>query len=104
TPEQREELERTKEEVKELEERLAEAERRRKELLDRVPNPPAEDTPDGLTDEDAVEVRRFGEPPSFDFPTRDHVELAQVYGWIELERAARVSGSRFVYRIGDVAL
>src|SRR5204862_1378805 len=74
------------------------------ELLDRVPNPPDEETPDGFTDEDAVEIRRVGEPPSFDFPARDHLALAEVYGWIDLERAAKVSGARFAYRIGDVAL
>ncbi len=104
TPEQLAELERIKGELKELEEQLADAERRRKDLLARVPNPPDEATPDGSTDEDAVEIRRVGQPRSFDFPTRDHVELAQIYGWIDLERGARVSGSRFVYRIGEVAL
>jgi len=104
TPEQLAELERVKQELQGLEERLAAAEARRKELLDRVPNPPDEATPDGDTDEDAVEIRRWGEPPSFDFPARDHLALAEVYGWIDLERAAKVSGARFAYRIGDVAL
>src|SRR5512133_1682182 len=79
-------------ELQPLEEQLAAAEARRKELLDRVPNPPDEATPDGFTDEDAVEIRRWGEPPSFDFPARDHLALAEVYGWIDLERAAKVSG------------
>jgi seryl-tRNA synthetase len=60
--------------------------------------------PDGETDEDAVEIRRWGEPPSFDFPVRDHLDLAQASGWIDPERAAKVSGTRFVYRVGDVAL
>jgi seryl-tRNA synthetase len=104
TPEQLAELERVKQELQGLEEQLAAAEARRKELLDRVPNPPDEATPDGDTDEDAVEIRRWGEPPSFDFPARDHLALAEVYGWIDLERAAKVSGARFAYRIGDVAL
>ncbi len=104
TPEQLAELERVKQELQRLEGQLAEAEARRDELLLRVPNPPDEATPDGDTEEDAVEIRRVGEPPSFDFPTRDHLELAAVYGWIDLERAAKVSGSRFAYRIGDVAL
>jgi seryl-tRNA synthetase len=104
TPEQLAELERMKQELQPLEEQLATAEARRKELLDRVPNPPDEATPDGFTDEDAVEIRRWGEPPSFDFPTRDHLALAEIYGWIDLERAAKVSGTRFAYRIGDVAL
>jgi seryl-tRNA synthetase len=103
-PEQLAELERVKQELQGLEEQLAAAEARRKELLDRVPNPPDEATPDGDTDEDAVEIRRWGDPPSFDFPARDHLALAEIYGWIDLERAARVSGARFAYRIGDVAL
>jgi seryl-tRNA synthetase len=102
TPEQLAELEKIKEELHSLEQQLAEAEVRRKELLDRVPNPPDEATPDGETEDDAVEVARHGEPPTFDFPVRDHVELSQ--GGIDLESGAKVSGSRFVYRKGDVAL
>jgi seryl-tRNA synthetase len=102
TPEQLAELERIKEELQSLEQQLAAAEARRKDLLNRVPNPPDEATPDGSTDEDAVEIRRWGDPPSFDFPVRDHLELAA--DGIDLERAAKVSGSRFAYRLGDVAL
>jgi seryl-tRNA synthetase len=104
TPEQLAELERVKEELKALEQRLASTDERRRELLERVPNPPDEATPDGFTEEDAVEIRRWGEPPSFDFPARDHLDLAAVYGWIDLERGAKVSGSRFAYRVGEVAL
>ena len=104
TPEQLEELEQVKVELQQLEEQLAAAEARRKDLLARVPNPPAEDTPDGFTDDDAVEVRRVGEPPAFGFPAKDHLDLAQVFGWIDTERAAKVSGSRFAYRVGDLAL
>jgi seryl-tRNA synthetase len=104
SPEEIEQLNRVKAELQRLEEQLATAEARRKELLDRIPNPPAEDTPDGFTDEDAVEIARVGEPPAFDFPAKDHLDLAQAHGWIDMERAAKVSGSRFAYRIGDVAL
>ena len=102
TPEQLEELERIKTELQSLEQQLAAAEGRRKELLDRVPNPPDESVPDGQTEEDAEEIRRWGEPPSFDFPVKDHLELAA--GGIDLERAAKVSGARFAFRTGDVAL
>jgi seryl-tRNA synthetase len=102
TPEQLQELERIKEELQGLEQQLAAAEARRKELLERVPNPPDEATPDGFTDDDAVEIRRWGDPPSFDFAVRDHLELAA--GGIDLERAAKASGARFAYRSGDVAL
>ena len=102
TPEQLAELERIKTELQSLEQQLAAAEGRRKELLDRVPNPPDESAPDGQTEEDAEEVRRWGEPPSVDFSVKDHLELAA--GGIYLERAAKVSGARFAFRIGDVAL
>jgi seryl-tRNA synthetase len=104
SPEELEELKQVKVELKRLEDELANAERARQALLDRVPNPPDVSAPDGFTEEDALEIRRVGEIPSFDFPTKDHVDLAQAYGWIDLERGARVSGSRFVYRTGDVAL
>ena len=104
TPEQLAELEQVKVELQALEDELAAAERRRTELLDRIPNPPDDETPDGFTEDDAVLVRQVGEPPAFDFPVRDHLDLAQVFGWIDMERAAKVSGARFAYRIGDVAL
>ena len=81
TPEQLTELEQVKAQLQGLEHQLAEAEAKRKELLDRVPNSPSDETPDGETEEDAVEIRRVGEPPSFDFPTKDHLELAAVHGW-----------------------
>jgi seryl-tRNA synthetase len=104
TPEQLTELTAIKAELQPLEADLAEASQRLQDLLDRVPNPPAEDTPDGAAEEDAVEVKVVGEPPSFDFEPRDHLDLSAAHGWIDVERGAKVSGSRFVYRVGDVAL
>ena len=104
TPEQIEELKEVKVDLRRLEDELAAAERKRQALLGQVPNPPDVSAPDGFTEEEAVEIRRVGEIPSFDFPVQDHIDLAQAYGWIDLERGARTSGSRFVYRIGDVAL
>jgi seryl-tRNA synthetase len=104
TPEQLEELKGVKELLQPLETGLSEAESRLQTLLDRVPNPPAEDSPDGDTEEDAVTIRQVGDPPSFDFEVRDHLELAAAHGWIDVERGAKVSGSRFVYRVGEVAL
>jgi seryl-tRNA synthetase len=104
TPELLEELKQVKVDLKRLEDELAEAESARRSLLDVIPNPPDSSVPDGLAEEDAVELRRVGDPPSFSFPARDHVDLSAEHGWIDLERGARVSGSRFVYRVGDVAL
>jgi len=49
-------------------------------------------------------VKTWGEPPQFSFEPRDHLELGSPRGWIDMERGARLSGSRFAYRIGDVAL
>jgi seryl-tRNA synthetase len=100
TPEELERLNRVKRELKEAEERLVEAEARRDELLARVPNPPDASAPDGFTDEDAVELRRVGEPRDFSFEPLDHLAL----GGIDMERGARVSGSRFAYRVGETAL
>ena len=100
TPEQLEELKGVKAELQQAEEELAEAERRRAALLDLVPAPPDPSAPDGFTDEDAEELRRVGEPTEFPFEPRDHLELAR----IDTERGAKVSGSRFVYRVGAAAL
>jgi seryl-tRNA synthetase len=104
TPEQLEELKRLKAELQEVEAQLEQAAKRRQELLDRVPNPPDPSVPEGFTEDDAVEVKTAGKLPIFSFDPRDHLDLAAPRGWIDLERAARVSGSRFAYRIGDAAL
>jgi seryl-tRNA synthetase len=89
--------------LKDLEPQLAEAEERLKALLAATPNVPSPDSPDGFTDEDAVEVRRnHNEPPAFDFEVRDHAELGALLGVLDTERGARTSGSRFVYLMGDL--
>jgi seryl-tRNA synthetase len=72
------------------------------QLLARTPNIPDESAPDGFTDEDAEEVKRVGEPPSFDFAPRDHAAIGELLGMLDTERGARTSGSRFVYLLGDL--
>ncbi len=57
-----------------------------------------------MDEEDAEVVRTWGEPPVFGFTPRDHLELGSPRGWIDMARGARLSGSRFAYRIGDVAV
>jgi seryl-tRNA synthetase len=99
TPEQLEELRGVKEELKRLEAEHGDAERARDEALTRVPNPPDESTPDGDTEEDAQELKRWGDQPLLEEP-KEHTEI----GRFEMERAARVSGSRFGYWLGDTAL
>ena len=104
TPEQIEELKTVKTDLHRLEGELTAAESARQAALDKVPNPPVDEAPDGHTDEDAIEIRRVGEPTVPDFEVRDHVDLGVPAGWLDLERASRVSGSRFAYRMGDFAL
>jgi seryl-tRNA synthetase len=99
TPEQLAEMQQVKEELKAAEEELAAAETARDEALAVVPNPPHASAPDGDTEDDAVELRRFG-----DIPALAEVKEASEVGRFELERAARLSGSRFGYIVGDTAL
>jgi seryl-tRNA synthetase len=99
TPEQLEQLKQAKTKLQRLEEELADAEATREAALALVPNPPHPDVPDGDSDEDSVELRRVGEPRSIANP-RSHLEL----GRFDMERAARLSGARFGYMIGDTAL
>ena len=85
-------------------EEQARAARQRDELLGRIPNLPDPTAADGMDEEDAELVRTWGEPPSFSFEPRDSLDLGSPRGWIDMARGARLSGSRFAYRIGDVAL
>jgi seryl-tRNA synthetase len=99
SPEQLAELGRIKEELRALEEQLAAAEGERDRLALRVPNLPHESIPDGSTEDDVEELRRVGDPPKLENP-KEHTEI----GRFDLERAARVSGARFGYWIGDTAM
>ncbi len=89
-------------ELRELEPELAQVDAELSDLLARTPNVPHESSPDGFTDEDAVEVRRVGDPPTFAFEPRDHAALGELLGMLDTERGARTSGSRFVYLLGDI--
>ncbi|HET9672621.1 MAG TPA: serine--tRNA ligase [Actinomycetota bacterium] len=90
-------------ELKTTEPELAEAEAELFRLLAETPNTPHESAPDGLTEEEAVEVRRTHEtPPPFDFPPKAHEELGALLGVLDTDRGARTSGSRFVYLLGDL--
>ncbi|NCO19607.1 MAG: serine--tRNA ligase, partial [Gammaproteobacteria bacterium] len=68
-----------------------------------LPNLPADSVPDGASESDNVEIRRSGEPPVLDFEPRDHVEIGEALDGIDFERAARLSGARFVVLRGPVA-
>jgi seryl-tRNA synthetase len=99
TPEQVEELKVVKEDLRRLEEELATAEARRDELLEKVPNPAHESVPDEAAGDAEGEVmREVGERPQL-ADAKEHLEL----GRFEMERGARLSGSRFGYIVGDAA-
>ena len=89
-------------ELKTLEPQLEEAEKTLAELLATTPNVPHASAPDGFSDEDAAEIKRVGEPPAFDFAPRDHVAIGELLGVLDVERAVRTSGARFVYLLGDI--
>jgi seryl-tRNA synthetase len=100
TPEQVEELKQVKEDLRRLEDELAAAESARDEALAKVPNPPHESVPeDEQEDSEGAIERVVGDRPELAEPA-EHLEL----GRFDMERAARVSGARFGYLIGDTAL
>ncbi|WP_068619716.1 serine--tRNA ligase [Paenibacillus tuaregi] len=65
-----------------------------------IPNIVSADTPVGLSDADNVVLRTIGEPTAFDFPMKDHVELGQLHGLIDIPRGVKTSGSRSYYLKG----
>lgn len=90
------------EETRALKERMdalataaAEAEDQLRAILMRIPNLPADDVPVGKSEHDNAEIKRWGEPPQFDFTPRPHWEIGESLGILDLERAAKVSGARF---------
>lgn len=87
-----------------VEPRLTEAEEEVRRFLDRLPNAPHESVPEGETDEDNTLVKEVGDRPSFGWEPRDHVDLGEALGVIDLERAAKVSGARFTYLLGGAVM
>ena len=85
-------------------EEQAHAARERDELLAKIPNLPDPTAADGMDEDDAQLVRAWGEQPKFGFEPKDALDLGSPRGWIDMARGARLSGSRFAYRFGDVAL
>ncbi|HJK98510.1 MAG TPA: serine--tRNA ligase [Polyangiaceae bacterium LLY-WYZ-14_1] len=92
----REEIRGVGEAIKTAEARQKEAEARIAEILLGLPNLPHPDTPDGRSEADNPVVRTVGDPPSFDFTPKDHVDLGVGLGILDFERAAKLSGARFV--------
>ncbi len=83
---------------------LRRAEERFEELMLLVPNPPSPEVPEGEGEDDNVEVRRFGEPPRFDFQPRDHLELAEALGIVDMPRAVKFAGARMYFLKNEGAM
>ena len=72
------------------------------EIAMAIPNIPHPSVPEGLSEDDNLEVLKWGEPKKFDFEPKDHVDLGEVHG-IDFAAAAKISGARFVVMTGKIA-
>ena len=95
---------RMKEQIPEMEVQLAAVEGRLREEMLKIPNMTHPDSPIGRDDTENVEIRRSGEPPTFSFEPKDHVELGESLGIIDFEAGTKVAGSKFYFLRGDAVL
>lgn len=93
-----------KADVKALEDKLNDLGTQLSEKLNQVPNLVSEFTPIGADDSENVVIRRYKEPKKFSFKPKDHVELGELLDIIDIERAGKISGSRFYYLKNEAAL
>ena len=84
-----------KEEQARLEDARDDSESSMREILINLPNIPASDVPVGPDESANREIRRWGEPREFDFEPKDHVDLGESLGILDIERATKIAGSRF---------
>ncbi len=92
-----------KEQQSQLENRRDAAEAAMHDLLAGLPNLPAADVPVGADESANIEIRRWGTPRRFDFEPKDHVDLGELLGIIDFERATKIAGSRFAILNGTGA-
>ena len=97
------EVDNLKQQLAEAEAQLSGVQSRLDELLSGVPNIPAEEVPEGLSEDDNVEIRTWGEPKTFDFDVKDHVDLGAGLGGLDFDTGAKITGSRFAVMTGDLA-
>ena len=91
-----------KSELSGLESKLADVEKDYITRLKTIPNVPEDDVPVGLSEDENQVAEVCGKIREFDFEPKNHYEIGQARGWIDKERAAKVSGSRFAYIKGDM--
>jgi seryl-tRNA synthetase len=93
-----------KEDIRALEEKVAELEKQRDATWAKIPNISSEDTPVGKDESENIILRKQGEPKEFDFEPKDHLTLGAALQMLDTERASEVAGTRFAYLKGDAAL
>ncbi len=93
-----------KSKIDQLEPRLKELEEEFKALMLIIPNPAAKDVKIGKDESENEVLRTWGEPTKFDFAPKDHLEIGKSLDLIDVERSAKVSGSRFAYLKNEAAL
>ena len=91
------------EKLKAAESELNEIQSQLEDIMLGIPNVPDDSVPDGLSEEDNVELRRWGTPPQFDFEPKEHFDLGSAKGLMDFESAAKLTGSRFVGLNGPLA-
>lgn len=91
-----------KQQLSELEPKLAEVEENYISKLKTVPNVPEDDVPVGLSEDENEVAEVIGKPHDFAFKPKNHYEIGQERGWIDKERASKVTGARFAYIKGDM--
>ncbi|MCR8998295.1 serine--tRNA ligase, partial [Brevibacillus laterosporus] len=91
-------------EIKDIDNQLNEVDNKIRDILIRIPNLINEDVPQGDSDEENVEVKKWGTPRDFEFEPKAHWDLVEELKMADFERAAKVSGARFVYLTKDGAL
>ena len=72
-------------------------------ILSGVPNLPHVTTPEGQSEDDNVEIKRWGEPKAFDFDVKDHVDLTEARGWYDNDAAVKIASARFSVLKGPLA-
>lgn len=92
-----------KDKQKDLEYKRSEVAAKMYDLLAQLPNIPAGDVPIGTDESDNKEVSKWGESKEFDFEVKDHVDLGEELGILDMERAAKIAGARFAILNGKGA-
>lgn len=82
---------------------LVEVQQELESLLEGIPNIPHASVPEGKSEDDNVEIRRWGEPKQFDFVAKDHVDLGEGLELLDFEAAVKITGSRFAVMHSDLA-